>query len=70
MLFWLIYAYDSELIYSKHLKSIIPSWQNHLQHTLPFITAIIDNCLFHHPYPKFLKGIWPTVLFSFNYLAL
>ncbi|EGC39190.1 hypothetical protein DICPUDRAFT_75292 [Dictyostelium purpureum] len=49
-LFWGIYAYDRQLIFSIELDSIFPSYLNHLQHTLPGLLIIVETLIENHQY--------------------
>jgi hypothetical protein len=69
-LFWAIWSVDRELVFPKIYDAIIPVWQNHVMHTLPLVTSIIDNYLVFHSYPTFLNGISLTLLFGLAYLGL
>lgn len=70
ILFWGIYAVDRDLIYPEILEKVIPSYQNHLVHTLPLIGAVLDSYVTKHYYHKSLaKGITGTVVFLLTYLV-
>lgn len=69
ILFWGVYAVDRNLIYPKVIELAIPSYQNHLVHTLPLFGALLDSAVTHHHYNKsFFKGVLGTVLFMLAYL--
>ncbi len=55
--FWLIYFVDRKLIYPVILDSIVPDWQNHVMHTLPLASLLLESFLTKHKYPSFLKGL-------------
>ncbi|XP_025409634.1 androgen-dependent TFPI-regulating protein-like isoform X2 [Sipha flava] len=50
--FWLMYAYDREIVYPKIIDSYIPYWQNHGMHTtiLPLILAELFTT--RHKFPS------------------
>ncbi|CAF1008567.1 unnamed protein product [Brachionus calyciflorus] len=67
--FWLIYFIDRELVFPKIYDAIIPSWHNHIMHTLPLIGVIIECYLNKYEYQKSSKvGCIPTFLVSIGYL--
>uniref|UniRef100_A0A8C8YQ13 Androgen induced 1 n=1 Tax=Prolemur simus TaxID=1328070 RepID=A0A8C8YQ13_PROSS len=66
--FWIIYAYDREMIYPKLLDNFIPGWLNHGMHTtvLPFI--LIEMRTSHHQYPSRSSGLAAICTFSVGYI--
>ncbi|XP_010849800.1 PREDICTED: androgen-induced gene 1 protein [Bison bison bison] len=66
--FWIIYAYDREMIYPKLLDNFIPGWLNHGMHTtvLPFI--LIEMRTSHHTYPSRSSGLAAICTFSVGYI--
>uniref|UniRef100_A0A4X1VP68 Androgen induced 1 n=2 Tax=Sus scrofa TaxID=9823 RepID=A0A4X1VP68_PIG len=66
--FWIIYAYDREMIYPKLLDNFIPGWLNHGMHTtvLPFI--LIEMRTSHHEYPSRRSGLTAICTFSVGYI--
>ncbi|XP_059256834.1 androgen-induced gene 1 protein isoform X1 [Mustela nigripes] len=66
--FWIIYAYDREMIYPKLLDNFIPGWLNHGMHTtvLPFI--LIEMRTSHHAYPSRSSGLAAICTFSVGYI--
>ncbi|KAM6180976.1 androgen-induced gene 1 protein isoform 1-T1 [Erethizon dorsatum] len=66
--FWIIYAYDREMIYPKLLDNFIPGWLNHGMHTtvLPFI--LIEMRTSHHQYPSRNSGLGAICTFSVGYI--
>jgi hypothetical protein len=67
--FWGIYFVDRELIFSKRFDGIILPWHNHVMHTLPVFTSVIDNFFTEHFYEKsFIKGFLPLLLLSIAYI--
>lgn len=69
ILFWGVYAVDRNLIYPPGVELAIPSYQNHLVHTLPLIGAMLDSMLTRHKYSKkFFQGVIGSVLFFLGYI--
>lgn len=50
--FWLMYAYDREIVYPKIIDNYIPFWQNHGMHTtiLPLILGELFTT--RHKFPS------------------
>ncbi|XP_048873858.1 androgen dependent TFPI regulating protein 1 [Brienomyrus brachyistius] len=67
--FWFLYAIDRELVYPKHIDSIIPLWLNHAMHTVIMLLLLIELYLQPHQYPRRMKGLMGLALFSALYLA-
>jgi hypothetical protein len=61
--FWLIYFVDRNLIYPVILDSIVPHWQNHVMHTLPLASLLLESFLTKHRYPSFIKGFFSFKIF-------
>lgn len=67
--FWSNYYIDRDLVYPLILDSIIPSWVNHVMHTLP-LALVLENFLTPHSYPSSLwKGIWPGIVCAVVYIS-
>jgi FAR-17a/AIG1-like protein len=47
---YLIYAIDRELIYPVSFEATIPPYMNHIQHTFPLISVLLDMLLIDHSY--------------------
>jgi hypothetical protein len=58
--FWGIYSVDRELIWPKRIELIVPIYQNHIRHTLPFLGVLLDNFMSPKQYgTSILKGYIP-----------
>jgi hypothetical protein len=67
--FWALYFIDRDAIFPERLEKFVPPFRNHVMHTLPLITTLIESYLAKHAYPKsFLIGFLPTCLAAFAYL--
>ena len=55
--FWLIYAYNSELIWPQFLQAIFPPIANHMMHTVPAAGQVIECLLNYHIFPKRFAGL-------------
>ena len=61
---------DREMVFPKSFDLIIPNWANHVSHTIPLVTSLIDCYLVNHHYPSFYKGVALTLLFAISYFGL
>jgi len=50
VLFWGIYFVDRELIYPTSFEKYNPPYINHIQHTFPLISVLVDMMLVDHSY--------------------
>ncbi|XP_069740805.1 androgen dependent TFPI regulating protein 1 isoform X2 [Narcine bancroftii] len=66
--FWMIYAYDRELVYPKVLDQIIPMWLNHAMHTLVLVILMVELTIVPHHCPSRKGGIAVLVAFCSCYL--
>eukprot|EP00026_Physarum_polycephalum_P016621 Phypoly_transcript_17569.p1 GENE.Phypoly_transcript_17569~~Phypoly_transcript_17569.p1 ORF type:complete len:251 (+),score=45.46 Phypoly_transcript_17569:59-754(+) len=48
ILFWGVYAIDREMIYPKAFEVHVPPYMNHIQHTVPLLSVLIDMFLIDH----------------------
>ncbi|EDW76137.1 uncharacterized protein Dwil_GK14826 [Drosophila willistoni] len=65
--FWVIYAWDRELIFPTALDAIFPSWLNHVVHTNVALLAILDLFTCFRRYPG-LAGIVGNLTFMLLYI--
>ncbi|XP_017473352.1 PREDICTED: androgen-induced gene 1 protein isoform X1 [Rhagoletis zephyria] len=66
--FWVIYAYDRELIFPKALDAIFPNWLNHIVHTNVAMLAILDMFTCFRQYPSRTAGLTGTIIFMVLYI--
>ena len=68
--FWGIYLFDKKMIFSDKHEQVIPSYLNHIVHTLPLVSSTLDSYFYKHEYNKsFIRGCLPTSTYSVGYLA-
>ncbi|XP_069807747.1 androgen-dependent TFPI-regulating protein-like [Dendropsophus ebraccatus] len=67
--FWSIYAYDRELVYPKHLDSVIPLWLNHAMHTFILPLVLIELFVCSHHYPSKKNGVGVLLVFAIAYVS-
>ncbi|KAG2465035.1 ADTRP protein, partial [Polypterus senegalus] len=68
-IFWMIFLYDRELVYTKEMDRIIPSWLNHSLHTIVLPFLLIEIFLQPHVYPERKHGMALLGLCSAGYLS-
>ena len=67
--FWGIYLVNRELIFPQRLDAFIPTYHNHMVHTMPFVFVVVENFIVEHKHhPSFIKGVIPTILCGAAYL--
>ncbi|XP_059215635.1 androgen-dependent TFPI-regulating protein [Centropristis striata] len=52
LLFWMIFAYDRELVYPATIDTFFPPWINHAMHTLVFPVLLGEVLVQPHVYPQ------------------
>uniref|UniRef100_UPI00358E1CCE androgen-induced gene 1 protein-like n=1 Tax=Myxine glutinosa TaxID=7769 RepID=UPI00358E1CCE len=66
--FWMIYAFDRELIYPTYLDLVIPVWLNHAMHTTVMPFLLLEMTMIPHVYPRRGVGIAGVISFGICYL--
>lgn len=69
IIFWLLYYIDRSLVYPSSLDNIMPSWLNHVLHTLPIIGMLTEAYMTKHTYPSFIKGVSLTAILIVSYIS-
>jgi hypothetical protein len=64
--FWSLYFIDRSLVFPTVLDSIVPSWLNHVLHTLPVASLLVESYISQH---KYIPGriVW-TCAFILSYI--
>uniref|UniRef100_A0A8C1M2Z0 Androgen-dependent TFPI-regulating protein n=1 Tax=Cyprinus carpio TaxID=7962 RepID=A0A8C1M2Z0_CYPCA len=57
LMFWLIFAYDRQLVYPASMDSLFPPWMNHAMHTLVLPIVFGEILVEPHIYPKTKNGL-------------
>ena len=55
--FWLIYIVDRKLIFPEELDKYFPAITNHMMHTTPLVSQLLELLLIFHLQPKRLHGL-------------
>ncbi|XP_015377349.1 PREDICTED: androgen-induced gene 1 protein-like, partial [Diuraphis noxia] len=65
--FWLMYAYDREVVYPKVVDSYIPSWQNHGMHTIILPLILAELFTTRHKFPSATASLTIFLAFVISY---
>jgi len=68
--FWGLYAIDRDLVFPDELDQFFPPITNHMMHTVPALTLLMELCLYHHQYPPKEAGIGMIALFMAFYYTI
>ena len=68
LMFWGLYFYNRNTIFSEAMDKYIPPLENHVLHTAVLIFPTLQISSIYHIYPKSKSGIFVTLLFSLSYL--
>ncbi|XP_078062281.1 androgen-induced gene 1 protein-like isoform X2 [Mustelus asterias] len=66
--FWVLYAYDRELVYPKILDQIIPRWLNHAMHSVVLLLLMLELIVVPHSWPSHKGGVAVLITFCSSYL--
>ncbi|RCN44439.1 FAR-17a/AIG1-like protein [Ancylostoma caninum] len=69
-LFWGLYAIDPELVMPEWVARLIPSWLNHVTHTLPVIYVVFDLLTAKRSPPSHRKSLTMAALHVFIYFVI
>lgn len=65
--FWLMYAYDREIVYPKIIDTYIPFWQNHGMHTTILPLVLFELFSTRHKFPSVSASLTIFVAFGLLY---
>ena len=69
VMFWTLFNIDRNLIFPPLMDKFFPPITNHMKHTTPLPSQILELLLIYHIYPKRLSGILTNVLFCLTYIG-
>ncbi|TRY55875.1 hypothetical protein DNTS_029126, partial [Danionella cerebrum] len=69
LLFWLIFAYDRQLVYPDSMDGFFPPWMNHAMHTLVLPMLFGEILVEPHVYPKTKNGLAALGFVGLAYLG-
>ena len=67
VVFWGLYFVDRELVFPTYLDDVVPSWHNHLYHTVLIPFLMLQMFLFYHRYPRRRSGLSVTTILAILY---
>ncbi|TRY78836.1 hypothetical protein TCAL_06754 [Tigriopus californicus] len=69
IVFWTFYFVDRELSFPEILDQVVPSWANHLMHTIVVPLQLYEMIFVYHKYPSNVSGSMTTVGYNFIYIC-
>ncbi|XP_050982289.1 androgen-dependent TFPI-regulating protein [Labeo rohita] len=69
LLFWVIFAYDRQLVYPASLDNLFPLWMNHAMHTIVLPILLGEILVEPHIYPKTKNGLAALGIASLTYFG-
>lgn len=69
-LYWGLYAIEPQLVQPQWALDLIPQWLNHVTHTLPGVSLLVDTYLSHHTAPSRRQSIQASILLVAVYFAM
>ncbi|KAJ8014346.1 hypothetical protein DPEC_G00039280 [Dallia pectoralis] len=69
LLFWIIFAYDRQLVYPETLDAFFPHWMNHAMHTIVMPILLGEILLAPHVYPKTRTGLAAVGIIGLAYMG-
>ncbi|WKY16001.1 hypothetical protein Q1695_001016 [Nippostrongylus brasiliensis] len=70
LLFWGLYAIDPQLVMPEWVAELIPSWLNHVTHTLPLIYVLFELIFFEKDAPTTKSSLWMAVTHVIIYYVI
>nr|XP_046258711.1 androgen-dependent TFPI-regulating protein isoform X2 [Scatophagus argus] len=68
LLFWIIFAYDRELVYPATIDTFFPPWINHAMHTFVLPVLLGEVLVQPHIYPQTKHALAALGVVGFSYL--
>ncbi|XP_076018001.1 androgen-dependent TFPI-regulating protein [Genypterus blacodes] len=69
LLFWMIFAYDRELVYPATIDAFFPPWINHAMHSLVLPVLLGEILVQPHVYPKTKHALTALGVVGLSYLS-
>ncbi|XP_055693251.1 androgen-induced gene 1 protein-like [Lutzomyia longipalpis] len=66
--FWTLMAIDRELVFPKFLDDFVPSWLNHIMHTMILVCIVAELFVTFRKYPTRRNGMFGLIVFMTGYL--
>jgi len=68
--FWGLYAIDRDLVFPDELDQFFPPITNHMMHTTPVVSLLIELCMYPHQYLPKEAGYIMIVIFMAIYYSI
>ena len=68
-IFWILFNIDRNLVFPPLLDKVFPPITNHMMHTTPLPSQILELLLVYHIYPRKISGIPAIVAFCLTYIG-
>ena len=68
IMFWLFYHVDRDLVFPEEMDFYFPPMTNHMMHTTPVVSQLVELYVTYHIYPSHVVGIMTTIIFFTTYL--
>lgn len=65
--FWMMFAYDREIVYPKAIDNYIPFWQNHAMHTTILPLILCELITTRHKFPSVTTSLKIFLVFQTCY---
>ena len=69
IIFWVLFNLDRDLVYPEALDEVYPPITNHMIHTTPLPSQILELALVYHSYPSRKLGFLTIIIFTQSYIA-
>ena len=69
IVFWILYNLDRDLVYPQDLDDVFPQITNHMMHTTPLPSQILELVLVYHSYPSRKLGFPTIIIFCQSYIG-
>ncbi|XP_062319977.1 androgen-dependent TFPI-regulating protein [Osmerus eperlanus] len=69
LVFWVIFAYDRQLVYPASLDAFFPPWMNHAMHSFVLPILLGEILVQPHTYPKTKNGLAALGIVGVAYLS-
>ena len=69
IIFWILFNIDRNLVFPPSFDKVFPPMTNHMMHTTPLPSQILELCMAYHIYPPKTYGIPAIITFCLSYIG-
>ena len=69
IIFWILFKLDRDLVFPPDLDEVFPPITNHMMHTTPLPSQILELAIVYHSYPAKKYGFPTIITFSLSYVG-